>query len=85
MCSSRVRNTGAVIAQGNGATKLACNNPPCDSVARGRAAFNDRNLHELGGNGRSCADCQMPSDSFQLSPSGARARFDDLLAKLAHT
>jgi mono/diheme cytochrome c family protein len=76
-------NTGPAIAQGNGATKLNCGNPPCDDVARGRAAFNDRNLNELGGNGRACADCHIPSDSFQLSPAVARARFEALLAKRA--
>jgi cytochrome c peroxidase len=76
-------NTGPILAQGNGATKLNCDNAPCDSVARGRAAFNDRNLKQLGGNGRACADCHVPSDSFQLSPATARARFDALLEKLA--
>jgi len=76
--------TRAAMPQGNGATKLNCSEGPCDSVARGRAAFNDRNLHELGGNGRACADCHMPSDSFQLSPADARTRFDALSAKRAH-
>jgi len=71
-------------SQGNGATKLNCGEAPCDAVARGRAAFNDGNLKELGGNGRSCADCHMPSDSFQLSPASARARFDALQAKRKH-
>jgi len=52
-------------------------------VARGRAAFNDRNLEDLGGNGRACADCHMPTEAFQLSPAAARARFDALLAKRA--
>ena len=75
-------STRPALAQGNGATKLNCDSAPCDDVARGRAAFNDRNLNELGGNGRACADCHMPSDSFQLSPAVARARFDALLAKL---
>ena len=46
---------GRVIAQGNGATRLNCDSQPCDAVARGRAAFNDRNLRKLGGNGRACA------------------------------
>jgi cytochrome c peroxidase len=68
----------------NGATKLECDEPPCDAVARGRAAFNDRNLNQLGGNGRACADCHLPSESFQLSPASARARFDALLAERAH-
>ena len=42
------------------------------------------NSNQLGGNGRSCADCHMPSDSFQLSPASARARFDALQAKREH-
>jgi cytochrome c peroxidase len=69
-------------SEGNGAIQLNCDEQPCDAVARGRAAFNDRNLNQLGGNGRSCADCHMPSEGFQLSPAAARARFDALQAKL---
>ena len=68
----------------NGATQLNCNEPPCDAVARGRAAFNDRNLNQLGGNGRACADCHMPQEGFQLSPASARARFDALVAAREH-
>jgi cytochrome c peroxidase len=74
----------SLVAQGNGQTQLNCDNGPCDAVARGRAAFNDRNLKELGGNGRACADCHMPSENFQLSPAAARARFDALVAERAH-
>ncbi len=70
-------------AQGLGEIKLNCQNTPCDSVARGRAAFNDGKLQGLGGNGRSCADCHVPSESFQLSPAVARARFEALLARRA--
>lgn len=69
---------------GNGLIGLNCDDPPCDAVARGRAAFNRRNLNQLGGNGRSCADCHMPSDGFQLSPASARARFDALQTKREH-
>ena len=72
---------GAGQAQSNGAIKLNCEQGPCDAVARGRAAFNNGNLKALGGNGRSCADCHMPSQDFQLSPAAARARFEALLAK----
>jgi cytochrome c peroxidase len=72
------------VLEGNGAIQLNCEEGPCDSVARGRAAFNDRNLKGLGGNGRSCADCHMPSESFQLSPAAARVRFDALQAKLEY-
>ena len=57
---------------------LNCSTTPCDAVARGRVAFNDRNPGGLGGNGRACADCHMPSDHFQLSPASAKARFDAL-------
>jgi len=76
-------STRRVIAQGNGVTKLNCDTQPCDAVARGRAAFNEGNLRELGGNGRACADCHVPSEAFQLSPAIARARFEALLSKLS--
>ena len=71
-------------AGGNGETKLNCDETPCEAVARGRAAFNDRNLKQIGGNGRSCADCHMPSDNFQLSPQSAQTRFAALQAERAH-
>ncbi|MBI3650413.1 MAG: c-type cytochrome [Acidobacteria bacterium] len=64
----------------NGATQLDCDEPPCNAVARGRAAFKS-NLSHLGGNGRACADCHIPSESFQLSPATAKARFDALQMK----
>ena len=73
----------AQVPAGDGGPELNCGDPPCDAVARGRAAFNRRNLHRLGGNGRSCADCHMPSQSFQLSPAAARARFDALQERRA--
>ena len=52
-----------------------CGGEPCDAVARGLLRFLDRRLVGLDGNGRSCADCHMPTDSFQLSPANAEARF----------
>jgi hypothetical protein len=60
---------------------LNCDDQPCDAVARGRHAFNDGHTKKLGGNGRACADCHMPSESFQLSPAAARARFEELQAR----
>jgi cytochrome c peroxidase len=54
---------------------FGCGDEPCDAVARGLKAFFDRRLHRLGGNGRSCADCHMATDHFQLSPASAEARF----------
>jgi cytochrome c peroxidase len=52
--------------------------------ARGRAVFNNPPRQKFGGNGRACADCHMPSESFQLSPEAAKARFEALQAKRAN-
>ncbi|MEO8064448.1 MAG: hypothetical protein ABI821_17055 [Pseudomonadota bacterium] len=52
-----------------------CRGEPCDAVIRGSFAFFDRHLQGLKGNGRSCADCHMPQDQFQLSPASVEARF----------
>ena len=60
-----------------------CDGERCDAVARGFHAFLDRQLIGLGGNGRSCADCHMPSDSFQLSPDSVEARFQQLQQRRA--
>lgn len=57
---------------------LACSGEPCDAVARGLRAFFDRRLTGLDGNGRSCADCHVASDDFQLSPATVEARFQRL-------
>jgi cytochrome c peroxidase len=53
----------------------------CRAALRGFLAFFDRRLHGLEANGRSCADCHMGTDHFQLSPASAEARFQ-LLQKL---
>jgi cytochrome c peroxidase len=55
-----------------------CGGEPCDAVARGFRAFFDRRLDGLAANGRACADCHMPTDSFQLSPASVEARFQFL-------
>lgn len=52
-----------------------CDGEPCAAAFRGFLAFFDRELHTLDGNGRSCADCHMVTDHFQLSPAGAESRF----------
>jgi cytochrome c peroxidase len=54
---------------------LDCGGERCDAVVRGLLAFFDRRPHGLAGNGRSCADCHMPADRFQLSPASVEARF----------
>jgi len=58
-----------------------CGGESCGAVLRGVFAFADRNLHGLKGNGRSCADCHMPADNFQLSPEVVEARFRILQAR----
>ncbi|HVQ14926.1 MAG TPA: hypothetical protein VMS40_15100, partial [Vicinamibacterales bacterium] len=55
-----------------------CGGEPCDAVLRGLHAFLDRTPDGLVGNGRACADCHMPADSFQLSPASVEARFQSL-------
>ncbi len=53
--------------------------PTDTAVCRGKANFHDRTLAGLGSNGRSCADCHMDSESFQLSPAAAQARFTRMM------
>jgi len=55
-----------------------CGGENCAAVARGLIGFFDRRLHGLQGNGRSCADCHMASDNFQLSPASVEERFQFL-------
>lgn len=52
-----------------------CGGESCASVVRGLAAFLDRRLDDLRANGRACADCHVPSDSFQLSPATVERRY----------
>ena len=51
-----------------------CGGEPCDAVARGFLHFFDRSPDGQG-NGRSCNDCHMVTDHFQLSPANAERRF----------
>jgi cytochrome c peroxidase len=60
---------------------LDCGGQRCDAVARGFLAFLDGKPRGLGGNGRSCADCHMLVDNFQLSPAAVEARFQLLQAR----
>jgi cytochrome c peroxidase len=66
----------AVVRPANSTDR--CGGENCASVARGLIGFFDRRLHGLSGNGRSCADCHMASDHFQLSPDSAEQRFQFL-------
>ena len=71
-------------ALGPGVIEFSGDGEASAAVARGRVAFTDRNLTQIGGNGRSCADCHMPTENFQLSPAAAKVRFDALLAEQVH-
>ena len=55
-----------------------CGGESCAAVFRGLLGFFDRQPHGLDGNGRSCADCHMATDNFQLSPADAEGRFQRL-------
>lgn len=55
-----------------------CGGEPCDAVARGLFHFFDRSPDGMAGNGRSCADCHMATDRFQLSPANVERRFQFL-------
>jgi len=61
---------------------IACSGQQCGPVERGLHAFVDREVDGLGGNGRACADCHMPTNSFQLSPANAEARYQSLQFRL---
>jgi cytochrome c peroxidase len=60
------------------ATDGLCGGEPCDAVARGLLHFFDRSPDGLTGNRRSCNDCHMLTDRFQLSPANAERRFQTL-------
>ena len=49
--------------------------PDALAAARGFRAFTDQHLEGLGGNGRACSDCHMPTDHFQLSPASVEKRY----------
>jgi cytochrome c peroxidase len=55
-----------------------CGGESCAAALRGLFAFFDRQLHGLDGNGRSCADCHMLTEHFQMSPAAAEKRFQHL-------
>ncbi len=57
---------------------VECSGAQCVTLLRGLGAFIDRQVDGLHGNGRACADCHMPTNSFQLSPASAEARYQAL-------
>jgi hypothetical protein len=59
-----------------------CGGQQCGSVERGLQVFLDREVDGLHGNGRACADCHMPTNSFQLSPANVEARYQLLQFRL---
>jgi Cytochrome c len=69
------RATAAPVSSASSHPAPLCGGEPCDAVARGLLAFLDRRPAGLHGNGRSCADCHMPTNSFQLSPADVEFRY----------
>ncbi len=85
LVTGAVTHTPIALDDGNECTIDSCDvaagpsHTPVDSMfCRGKANFHDRTLAGLGGNGRSCADCHSPSESFQLTPAAALARFNEM-------
>ena len=74
-------HAGSVIGSTEWVDDDECGGESCSAVLRGVFAFVDRHQHGLKGNGRSCADCHMPFDNFQLSPARVEARFRLLEAR----
>ena len=69
------------LGQPDGPNAL-CGGEPCDAVLRGLFHFFDRSPDGLAANGRSCGDCHMVTDRFQLSPANAEKRFQFLQWRL---
>lgn len=65
-------------------TDHRCGGESCVSVFRGLFDFFDRDLHGLGGNGRSCADCHMATEQFRLTPAAVETRFQLLQKRRRH-
>ncbi len=73
--------------KGKGKDPRGDRNEGCDGLKgkankqcqEGKQAFFDRKLKGLGGNGRSCADCHMASEHFQLSPAAVEKRYQRML------
>ena len=63
--------------QDDSADANACT-PADTTFCRGKANFLDRNLAGLGGNGRACSDCHMPTENFQLTPAAVQTRFTQM-------
>jgi cytochrome c peroxidase len=67
-CSLVLCSTVLIRAGGQG------RRPDPLAAARGFRAFTDHQ-EGLGGNGRACSDCHMPTDQFQLSPASVEQRY----------
>ena len=80
ICAASMSTAGSA-ASNSAAPEDQCGGEKCIAVVRGLVGFLDRRLHGLAGNGRSCADCHMPTDNFQLSPADAETRFQLLQAR----
>ncbi len=68
------------LVDAEGCSLGATPSPGESAFCRGKADFSNRTLAGLGANGRSCADCHVPEESFQLSPATAQARLARMTA-----
>src|SRR5882672_6755269 len=73
-------STPPAIVDADDCTVGAAPAPGDSAVCRGKANFHDRKLTGLGSNGRSCSDCHMDSENFQLTPAAAQQRFAQMTA-----
>lgn len=72
-----VGSASGALAAGS-PTDRQCDGESCAEVFAGFLGFFDRDPAGLRGNGRSCADCHMLTDQFQLSPANAEHRYQRL-------
>src|SRR5439155_20137947 len=57
---------------------MNCSSQQSGSTELGLRAFLNREPDGLLATGRSCADCHMPANGFQLSPAAVEARYQSL-------
>jgi cytochrome c peroxidase len=74
-CSLLLFSTVLIRAGGQSQDQGRGRRPDPLAAARGFKAFTDHHLEGLGGNGRACSDCHMPTDRFQLSPESVETRY----------
>lgn len=83
LCLMTASSAAPDALAGGRAVDRRCDGESCAAVFAGFLAFFDREPGGHRGNGRSCADCHMLSDRFQLSPASVEQRYQRLQQRLA--